>query len=116
MIQETIKQREELGVVRPDIIQLLLEARKRENQKNMNFEITYDDIVAQAFIFLLGGFDTTSTAMSFTAYELALNPKIQERLRAEVNQIWKQTNGNLTFDTVSQMKYLDMVVSGENKQ
>lgn len=115
VIIKALKQREEFGVVRPDIIQLLLEERKdrQENPQNKNFQITYDDIMAQALMFFLGGFETIATSLSFTVYELALHPDIQERLREEIDDIWSEHNDKLSYDAIAHMKYMDMVISGK---
>jgi cytochrome P450 family 6 len=50
--------------------------------------------------------------MSFALYELALHPEIQNRLRAEITQVLKKHNRQLTYDGIQEMVYLDMVVSG----
>jgi cytochrome P450 family 6 len=50
--------------------------------------------------------------MSFALYELALHPEIQERLRAEIMQVLSKHNGQLTYDGIQEMVYMDMVVSG----
>jgi hypothetical protein len=51
--------------------------------------------------------------MSYALYELALQPEIQNRLRAEVMQVLNKHNGELTYDGMQEMPYMDMVVSGE---
>jgi hypothetical protein len=51
--------------------------------------------------------------MSYVLYELALHPEIQNRLRAEIMQVLNTHNGQLTYDGIQEMAYLDMVVSGE---
>jgi len=51
--------------------------------------------------------------MSFALYELALHPDVQNRLRAEIMQVLNTHNGQLTYDCIKKMVYLDMVVSGE---
>jgi cytochrome P450 family 6 len=50
--------------------------------------------------------------MSYALYELALHPEIQNRLRAEITKVLKKHNGQLTYDGMQEMDYLDMVVSG----
>jgi len=68
--------------------------------------------VGQAFTFLGAGFETSGSTMSFALYELALQPEIQNRLRAEIMQVLNKHNGQLTYDGIQEMAYLDMVVSG----
>lgn len=109
VISEAVKARDEQGVVRPDMIQLLIEARNKE--KLSNPRITDEDILAQAFIFFLAGFDTSSTALSYLTFELAVNADIQEKLRTEVDKYFAQENGEISYDSLAKMEYLDMVVS-----
>jgi hypothetical protein len=45
-------------------------------------------------------------------YELALHPEVQNRLRAEIMKVLNKHNGQLTYDGIQEMAYLDMVVSG----
>jgi hypothetical protein len=72
-----------------------------------------DDFVGQAFQFLAAGFETSGSTMSFALYELALHPEIQTRLRAEIMEVLNKHNGQLTYDGIQEMAYMDMVVSGE---
>jgi cytochrome P450 family 6 len=71
--------------------------------------------VAQAFIFLFAGNETSANAMSFALYELAMHPEIQHSLRAEILQVLREQDGKLTYDSVQGMSYLDRVVSGEER-
>lgn len=69
-------------------------------------------ITAQAFLFFLAGFETSSTTISFAMYELAANPKIQEKLYDEIQTAYEK-HGCFSYDTISEMKYLDCVVRGK---
>jgi len=60
----------------------------------------------------MAGFDTTSIAMSFAMYELAVNPKIQEKSYDEIRTIYEK-HGCFSYDAISEMKYLDCVVRGK---
>lgn len=75
-------------------------------------EWTHDDLTAQALAFLLAGFEATSSLLTFAAYELALNADIQERLKNEIDEVVSNTNGQITFNELNKMEYLDMVVMG----
>lgn len=63
-------------------------------------EFSGDDLVAQAAVFFTGGFETSSTTMSFTLYELALNPDVQTTLRKEIRDALEETDGKITYDMV----------------
>jgi cytochrome P450 family 6 len=54
--------------------------------------------------------------MYYALYELALHPEIQNTLRAEIVQVLNKHNGQLTYDGIQEMPYLDMVVSGEGTE
>lgn len=71
-----------------------------------------DNLVAQPALFFTAGFETNATTLSFTLYELALQPHLQKRLRAEIAEIMDKSNGAPTYEDVFGMKYLGMVVSG----
>lgn len=119
LIAETIKTREEKNITRPDMLQLLIEARKREESADASKDegvikstLTIEDITAQALIFFLGGLDTVSNMLMFLSYELAVNPDIQERLLKEIDDALDECDGNLTYEVLMNMKYLDMTISG----
>lgn len=102
LIQETIRTRKERGIVRPDMIQLLIESG----------DVSLKDIVAQSFIFFLGGFDTTSTIMSLVAFELAGNPRCQEKLALEIKEFFlAKADDRVSYDELNKLRYLDQVVS-----
>lgn len=50
--------------------------------------------------------------MSNTLYELALNPKIQEKLRQEIKEHFEKNNDELKYDQVKDLTYLDLVFRG----
>ena len=72
--------------------------------------------MAQAFTFLAAGYETSGTTLSYALYELALNPEIQHRLRAEILEVLSKHDGKLTYEGIQDMSYLDRVVSGEERR
>nr|AZR39445.1 cytochrome P450 [Agasicles hygrophila] len=133
LIDNAIKVRREKGIIRPDMIHLLMEAQKlganskEEHNVDNGFAtvkesdlgkpnihhraLTNLDITAQALIFFFAGFDSVSSVMGFMAYELAVNPDIQNRLREEILETAEECKEELTYDVILKMKYLDMVLS-----
>jgi cytochrome P450 family 6 len=51
--------------------------------------------------------------MAFGLYSLAVNPDVQAKVRDEVDSVLRKHGGQLTFDAIQEMTYLDMVVSGK---
>jgi cytochrome P450 len=76
-------------------------------------EMTNSLITAQAFVFFLAGFETSSTTMSNALYELALNQLIQTKLRQEINDELKKCDGNLKYESIKNMKYMHKVFCGK---
>ena len=79
-------------------------------------EFDGDMFLGQAFFFLIAGYETSATKLSYVLYELSLHPEIQHRLRAEIMLVLNKRNGQLTHDGIQEMAYLDMVVSGEGAE
>lgn len=73
-----------------------------------------NSIAAQAFVFFAAGYETSSNTIAFCLHELALNTEIQEKTRRDIQDAIDSRNGNLTYDAVQDMKYLDMVIAGKN--
>uniref|UniRef100_A0A1L8E3Z9 Putative cytochrome n=1 Tax=Nyssomyia neivai TaxID=330878 RepID=A0A1L8E3Z9_9DIPT len=133
LVWDTINQRERENIIRPDMINLLIQARKgklryEEGEAEKDGYATVletkvgeaihqsklqdDDLTAQCLIFFLAGFDTVSTCMCFTGHELAANPDVQKKLIAEVDAVKEQLGGKpLTYEALQNMPYLDMVIS-----
>lgn len=109
---DVINQRIESGQKRNDLIDLLIDLKEKyKDETNNGFKLDGDDLVAQAAIFFTGGFETSSTTMAFTLYELALNPEIQKTLRTEIVEAIEKNEGKLTYDMIMSLPYLDMVIS-----
>lgn len=51
--------------------------------------------------------------MTFTLYELALNPDIQEILRDDIRSTLSKYENQLTYEAMLEMKYLQMVIDGK---
>nr|CAD7411167.1 unnamed protein product [Timema cristinae] len=64
-------------------------------------------LLSHAATLFVEGYETSSIVMSYTLFELAVNPDIQERVRAEI----EESKGEMTLETISKMSYLDKVLS-----
>ncbi|KAK7863022.1 hypothetical protein R5R35_010770 [Gryllus longicercus] len=122
LVHSTIKERQQKGIFRPDMLQLLMQAREGQLKAEANeehetekfdskFKLSNNDITAQAVIFFFAGFETVSTALCFTAYALSRHPDAQLRLQKEVDAMMKETGGKPTYEAIQGMKYLDAVIN-----
>ncbi|KOB74839.1 Cytochrome P450, partial [Operophtera brumata] len=102
LVTSTMQDREARNIIRPDMIHLLMEAKKVWSD---------DDLTAQAVLFFIAGFETVSSTMSFLLHELALHPDIQERLAEEIRENEQKNGGKFDYNSIQSMTYLDMVVS-----
>lgn len=69
-------------------------------------------MAAQALIFFIGGFETTSNLIIFFMYEMVRNPDIQAKLQDEIDELLKNTGGKIAYNDMKDLKYMDMAVSG----
>ncbi|EDV24426.1 uncharacterized protein TRIADDRAFT_56208 [Trichoplax adhaerens] len=88
---------------RKDMMQHMIEAGGQD-------KLSDDEIVSQAVIFLLAGYETTQNALSFTIYALATNPEAQQKLIDEIDSHCLDGD-SINYDIISSMSYLDMVIS-----
>ena len=51
-------------------------------------KIDNEDIQAQSLVFLLAGYETSSTTLGFVCYHLAMDTHVQEKLRDEIDRMW----------------------------
>ena len=49
-------------------------------------KLSDDEVLAQSFTFILAGYETTSNALAYTTYCLALNPDVQDKLIEEIDE------------------------------
>ena len=52
-------------------------------------KLSNEEIVAHAVTFMLAGYETTANTLSYTAYLLALSPKVQEKLQSEIDNYFE---------------------------
>lgn len=115
IVTDTIKYRETNNIQRNDFMDILIKLKnqeKIENDENSG-PVSVNEIAAQAFLFFLAGFETSSTTLTFTLYELAMNQDIQDRARSEINEVLNRHNGKFTYEAMMDMQYLDQIINGK---
>lgn len=69
-----------------------------------------EEIIAQSMVFLLAGYETTASTLTFCMYELAKHPNIQNKLYDEIKTIIDRGE-TLDFNNIMKLPYLDAVIS-----
>ncbi|KAJ3659268.1 hypothetical protein Zmor_010965 [Zophobas morio] len=120
-VRDTVAYREKNNISRKDFMHLLIQLKNRgtvvdddkitDEGKTEEKALTMNELAAQAFVFFLAGFETSSTTMTFALFELATNPEIQDKLRNEISSVLTKYNDELTYDGIMEMTYMDKVIN-----
>ncbi|CAF2550533.1 unnamed protein product [Rotaria sp. Silwood2] len=125
-----IEKRQHFGHTdRTDLLQLMLDsmseedliqdspasfAKSRDSEAEVPLvrKITKSEISANIFLFMIAGYETTSTALSYITYVLATHPEEQQKLQEHIDAYFEpETEHTMpTYETVSEMDYLDMFI------
>jgi cytochrome P450 len=109
-----------------DVLQIMLQSRLDSKQQPANghsvgsdpgvinrktqYQMTDIEILGNSFVFLLAGYETTSTALAYSCWLLAKHPEVQRKLQDEVrNYLAAKAQKVVGFDAVRDLHYLDAV-------
>lgn len=112
VVKSTIEYREKNNIERNDFMDLLIKLKTDEDGGKITDGLTVNQIAAQSFLFFLAGYETSSTTMLFTLYELALNPEIQTKVRQKIRDAIEK-HGGITYEMMMDVPYLDQVINGK---
>ncbi|CAH1154865.1 unnamed protein product [Phaedon cochleariae] len=111
VLQDSLRMGKDSGTLRSQLIESLLEAQSAAKKDGSLRQLDDDDILAQSLIFFVGGSETVSKLIGFICYELAMNKEMQDRLRAEILDVSRENDGEITYDATMKMEYMDMIIS-----
>ncbi|XP_012935676.1 cytochrome P450 3A41-like [Aplysia californica] len=110
---------------RSDFIQIMLDAEHEDHTEHGNRAVneeqenghktetkkvlSYSDIQGQAFIFLLAGYDTVATVLSFTMFLICMNPDCLKKAQKEVDKVLEGKFPD--YDSVQSLPYIEMCMN-----
>lgn len=77
----------------------------------MTTDFSDDIMVAQFFIFILAGFETTSSALTYALYLLSKNPEVQNKARLEAQKVFKEHGRSM--ESLKKLTYLEWIINGD---
>jgi cytochrome P450 len=104
LVYRIIAERRRGGDDRGDMLSLLLLVRDKDSGQEMGDRQVRDEVMT----LLLAGFESTSNALSWTWYLLSKNPRVERRLKAELDDVLA---GRMpTFADLLRLTYTKMVM------
>uniref|UniRef100_A0A665TZJ2 unspecific monooxygenase n=1 Tax=Echeneis naucrates TaxID=173247 RepID=A0A665TZJ2_ECHNA len=94
---------------RVDFLQLMIDSQKN-NEVGQDKGLSDHEILSQAMIFLFAGYETSSSSLTFLAYNLATNPHTMKRLQEEIDSTFSN-KAPIEYQALMQMEYLDSVIN-----
>ncbi|XP_014605376.1 PREDICTED: cytochrome P450 6a2-like [Polistes canadensis] len=106
IVKQIIERRREETEKRNDFFQLMNDLEKNEGQK-----FDEDTLASQSLSFFVDGYESSAGTLSFVCFELSIHCDIQEKLRNQINDVLAKHGGEITYDSLKEMTYLDQVIS-----
>ncbi|KAJ8364014.1 hypothetical protein SKAU_G00128450 [Synaphobranchus kaupii] len=99
---------------RVDFLQLMVDSQIPDKSTPTKGEplkgLTDHEILSQSMMYIFAGYETSSSTLTFLAYNLATNPEIMKKLQEEIDEVFPN-KAPVTYEAVMQMEYLDMALN-----
>lgn len=114
VVRETVDYRECNNISRNDFMDVMIKLKNNEQDtKHKEHAITFNELAAQAYIFFLAGFDTSSTTLTYCLFELARHPEIQTKARRLVQDAYIKYDRQYTYEMMMELQYIEQILSGK---
>ncbi|XP_054161016.1 cytochrome P450 3A18-like [Oppia nitens] len=73
--------------------------------------LTFEEIYSQCFVFFFGNIVSQTSNIAFILYELAVNTKVQDRLRRETRKLIANNHKDVDYEALVKHRYLDACIA-----
>lgn len=101
IMTDAISHRLESNTKRDDFLSHIASVKQRKNQSEI-------EAAAHGWTLYFDSYETTSVVLMHALYEIANDKRVQDKLREEIFENL-DVDGNLSFEKISDLKYLDQV-------
>ncbi|CAF0743422.1 unnamed protein product [Rotaria sp. Silwood1] len=108
-VESIIKQRCLNGIERIDLLQSMIDAtdvfqKISYSSKLSKYRLKLDELLNNIYLFMLGGYETTATALGYLAFILATHQHEQARLQNEIDDVHDD------YEQIIKLDYLDWFI------
>lgn len=111
IVSQTMEYRAKQDIKRNDFLDMMAQLKVKHGKNFTDFDAT-----AQAVGFFVDGYETSATTMSFVLYCIAKYTDVQTKLRRHIESVLDHHGGQLTYESVQEMNYLEMVILESMRQ
>lgn len=104
LIYGIIRERRGMRDLPDDLLSMMMEARDEESGEGMTDEQLRDQVLTM----LMAGHETTANALSWAYYSLSRNPKVEEEMIREVDEVLPDKMPE--FEDLRRLPYVKMVI------
>lgn len=122
VVKQNMEYREKHNIIRKDFFQSLLQAKNTGTiQEDDNWAtdssgsqqtMSLNEITAQAHLFFVGGYESSSVTMAFCLYEMAKLQEMQHKAYKEIISVLDKFDGELNYESLMEMKYVGHCIEG----
>jgi cytochrome P450 family 6 len=72
--------------------------------------MSFEEIASNVFLFFVAASESTSSTVAYTIYELSRSEELLARAQQDVNRTLEEHHGELTYESIMEMKFIDLCV------
>ncbi|EDS32052.1 cytochrome P450 71A1 [Culex quinquefasciatus] len=108
LISDEAESRSQKSIRKDDLLDMLIQ--QRDPNESKEGQLSFNELAAQAFGFYYAGLETCPALLTWTLYELSNAQVLQKKARQHVRTALAKFNGEICYDSISTMTYLDQIV------